>query len=345
MPSQQSHFGTSGSFVPTTNNTSNYPHSNVGASNGASSQPQFPNFSSYSSQYQPNFSTSSFSHSHFPSSTTTKQAPQGYSNYNPQSATQPFQLPQFSPSHFANTPLPDLQQLGTPQLYQLFAQFQQIIKHQSEELSDDKKRRPVRPVVRKVRQTRPKVVEAKGAVQCKGKNRKKGMQCRNAALMEYIGPRPIYCAEHIELDPKSLYEKCKSLYQKEVNDNKGCKEVVLKEFGVCYKHYTDMVVEMIHKRDNEMIRKHHLRITELLIQLEKEASAAKKKDGDLYQRKNKLIPKFQEMKKIINKAVETIDGSRTKEDADVAPTNPDEFIGHSVFGVSDVVDAFTDVSD
>lgn len=38
-------------------------------------------------------------------------------------------------------------------------------------------------------------------------------------------------------------------------------------------------------------------------QLEREASAAKKKDGDLYQRKNKLIPKFQEMKKTIVKAI------------------------------------------
>lgn len=38
--------------------------------------------------------------------------------------------------------------------------------------------------------------------------------------MEYIGPRPIYCAEHIELDPNSLYEKCKSPYQKEPGDGK-----------------------------------------------------------------------------------------------------------------------------
>lgn len=297
---------------------------------------------------------------------------------------------QFSPANFSSNSL-DLQQLATPQLYQLFAQFQQIIKNQSDEINDDKKKRPVRPVVRRVRQTRPKVVEAKGAVQCKGKNRKKGIQCRNAALMEYIGPRPIYCAEHIELDPRSLYEKCKSSYQKDVGDNKGCKEVVLKEFGICYKHYSDLIVELAHKRDVDTIRKHHERIGDLLNQLEKEASAAKKKDGDLYQRKNKLIPKFQEMKKIVNKAVETLDihdqiqshshshshhmnshihsnshsssnhshdhfmdGLRGKEDADVAPANPDEFmhshshdLGSQVFILSekDVVDAFTDVSD
>ena len=42
-------------------------------------------------------------------------------------------------------------------------------------------------------------------------------------------------------------------------------------------------------------------------QLERDAAAAKKKDGDLYQRKNKLIPKFQEMKKQATKALESLD--------------------------------------
>jgi hypothetical protein len=52
--------------------------------------------------------------------------------------------------------------------------------------------------------------------------------------------------------------------------------------------------------------KHHQRVIELLVQLEKEAAAAKKKDGDLYQRKNKLIPKFQEMKKLLHSAIESL---------------------------------------
>jgi len=178
----------------------------------------------------------------------------------------------------------DLQHIPTPQLYQLFAQFQQLIKsnHLSplEELSsqsvEDKKKRSIRPV-RRVRQTRPKVVESKGAIQCKGKNRKKGIQCKNAALMEYIGPRPIYCAEHIELDPKSLYEKCKSNYQKEAGDEKGCKEVVLKEFGFCYKHFPDMINEKLQKRDYENLRIVADRVSDLLSQLEREALDAKKK--------------------------------------------------------------------
>lgn len=193
-------------------------------------------------------------------------------------------------------------------LFQLFSQFQQYLKSQTEDTDEKKnKTKAPRPFVKRVRQTRPKVVESKGAVQCKGKNRKKGSQCRNAALMEYIGPRPIYCAEHIELDPKSLYMKCKSPYQKEPGDKKGCKEVVLKEFGVCYKHYADTLNDMLKAQQFEPIRHQNVRISELLNQLEKEAANAKKKDGDLYQRKNKLIPKFQEMKNLSNKAVEAIE--------------------------------------
>lgn len=203
------------------------------------------------------------------------------------------------------------QQNGSnPQFQQMFNQY--LFK--GEENTDDKKRKQsARPFTRRVRQTRPKVVESKGAVQCKGRNRKKNIQCRNAALMEYIGPRPIYCAEHIELDPNSLYEKCKSTYQKDVGDNKGCKEVVLKEFGFCYKHFGDVMNEFLRNRNYETVRKFHHRISDLLSQLEKDAAAAKKKDGDLYQRKNKLIPKFQEMKKIAVNAFEVLESERNKD--------------------------------
>lgn len=192
---------------------------------------------------------------------------------------------------------------------QLFAQFHQYVKQQHQEEEEKKKKDSSSKLpIRRMRQPRPKVVEAKGAVQCQGKNRKKGTQCRNAALMEYIGPRPVYCAEHIELDPRSLYEKCKSPYQKEPGDNKGCKEVVLKEFGMCYKHFPDFCNQLIQARDAPRARKHYERVVILLAQLEKEAASAKKKDGDLYQRKNKLIPKFQEMKRVMAKTVETLEG-------------------------------------
>jgi hypothetical protein len=96
------------------------------------------------------------------------------------------------------------------------------------------------------------------------------------------------------------------LYQKEPGDGKGCKEVVLKEFGYCYKHFGDMVSDLVNKGEYERVHSHMERVTELLHQLEREAAAAKKQDGDLYQRKNKLIPKFQEMRKLLVKAMEEI---------------------------------------
>ncbi|PRP84399.1 hypothetical protein PROFUN_08079 [Planoprotostelium fungivorum] len=67
----------------------------------------------------------------------------------------------------------------------------------------------------------------KGAVQCIGYNRKRKCQCRNAALKEYIGPAPQYCAEHIELDPNSLYQKCMSPYHKNPEDRRRCKEDIV----------------------------------------------------------------------------------------------------------------------
>jgi len=149
------------------------------------------------------------------------------------------------------------------------------------------------------RRVRPKVVPEKGAIQCKGMNRKKNQRCRNAALMEYIGPRPKYCAEHIHLDPDCLHMKCASPYQKIPGDKKGCREVVLKEFGLCHKHYRDSTDKMIGSDGFKLAIEKLERVNELLNKLETEAMKAKKTDADLYQRKNKLIPKFQEMKNIL----------------------------------------------
>jgi len=305
------------SFTPLTQYSSFLPHqysSNFGPfSSPVSSQPGSPIHPTLSSV--PNSPTGSPVPHLAPNGSPAKQSVMTKKPVAPQptNANPPFVHPQMNgnPANGYQIPFFPEYQIG-PQFMQLFSQFQQFMKtYQPEDYSsDDKKKKTARPqAVRRIRQTRPKVVEAKGGVQCKGKNRKKGTQCRNAALMEYIGPRPAYCAEHIELDPKSLYEKCKSSYQKDPGDNKGCKEVVLKEFGLCYKHYSDYIGQVVRAGELEKARKQRERVTDLLAQLEREAASAKKKDGDLYQRKNKLIPKFQEMKRIIMKAVETIEGS------------------------------------
>jgi len=162
-----------------------------------------------------------------------------------------------------------------------------------------KKRRA--PSKRTSRKVRPKVIPEKGAIQCQGTNRKKNKRCRNAALMEFIGPRPIYCAEHIHLDPECLYTKCKSSYQKAPGDKKGCREVVLKEFNLCHKHYHDTVKKMKGPEGVSLVLDKLIRVSEILNNLEDEALKAKKTDADLFQRKNKLIPKFHQIRTILKK--------------------------------------------
>lgn len=159
------------------------------------------------------------------------------------------------------------------------------------------------------RRVRPKVVAEKGALQCKGVNRKKNTRCRNAALMEFIGPRPLYCAEHITLDPDSFYSKCASTFHKVQGDGKGCREVVLKELQFCHKHYNQSLDVMLDGSEVGFLkaRAQLERITALQTQLEAEASAAKRIDPDLFQRKHKLIPKFMEMRKLLVKRMQDLE--------------------------------------
>jgi hypothetical protein len=45
-------------------------------------------------------------------------------------------------------------------------------------------------------------------VQCNAINAKTGRRCKNTALMEYEGPQPLHCAEHIHMDTSARYHKC-----------------------------------------------------------------------------------------------------------------------------------------
>jgi len=135
--------------------------------------------------------------------------------------------------------------------------------------------------------------------------------------MEYIGPRPLYCAEHITLDPESLYGKCTSAFHKIPGDGKGCREVVLKELSYCHKHYSQGVDVMLDGTDEgaNKAQSHFHRISSLLQQLEAEALAAKRTDPDLFQRKHKLIPKFMDMKKLLIKRFEEFEHGQKPEEA------------------------------
>eukprot|EP00299_Pterocystis_sp_00344_P019214 c9555_g2_i2.p1 GENE.c9555_g2_i2~~c9555_g2_i2.p1 ORF type:complete len:247 (-),score=29.94 c9555_g2_i2:576-1316(-) len=83
------------------------------------------------------------------------------------------------------------------------------------EESEDPVEVPIAPVSRgKKRKTRcftspgRESKSSRSVLQCLGMNMKKKIRCRNAALMEYIGPQPQFCAEHISMDPAALYHKC-----------------------------------------------------------------------------------------------------------------------------------------
>jgi len=167
-----------------------------------------------------------------------------------------------------------------------------------------KRKIPVNKQKKMVRTIRPKVSKENGAVQCAGINIKKGTQCRNAALMEFMGPKPIYCAEHINLDPNSIYCKCVSTYGKEKGDKKKCREVVLKEFSYCHKHFEDRLANFDQVNRLDLLKQDFNRVSEILSTLEKEAAIAKTQKHDLFQRKNKLIPKFVTMKKILQKYID-----------------------------------------
>lgn len=220
-------------------------------------------------------------------------------------------LNQYSPSsaHSASTKLSN-QRGSLPEYFQsssstsAFQSFSQPYSEPSIRKSSGvtSKKESVKQPKEKVKQSRPKLAGA-SAVQCIGVNRKKGIQCRNAALMEYIGPKPKYCAEHIHLDPDCLHAKCCA---PPTPETKGCREIVLKEFRFCHKHIGKFVDDLITNQEYEKVRKLKQRCDTMTTQLENETNLAKKNDPDLYQRKNKILPKYYHMKQIFHQACEQV---------------------------------------
>jgi len=158
---------------------------------------------------------------------------------------------------------------------------------------------------------RPKVIPEKGQRQCLGYNRKKKCRCGNAALMEFFGPPPDYCAEHIHLDTESLYCKCRATRNitksgSSAVTNRGCREVVLKQFGFCHKHFNNLTQFLVGPSGIEYGQLKLQRVNELLMLLEKEALQAKQIDGDMFQRKTKIIPKFKELRSVILLRIEEL---------------------------------------
>jgi len=95
------------------------------------------------------------------------------------------------------------------------------------------------------------------------------------------------------------------LTTKKPGDKKKCREVVLKEFGLCHKHFGDKIETLSAESASEYLEGKLSRVIEILGKLENQAQEAKKIDSDIYQRKNKLIPKFLKLKEVLQLACKT----------------------------------------
>lgn len=67
---------------------------------------------------------------------------------------------------------------------------------------------------------------------------------------------------------------------------------MLKEFGYCHKHYHNFTHFLVGPAGLEFAQNKLRRVNELIVLLEKEAAVAKQYNGDMFQRKTKIIPKF-----------------------------------------------------
>lgn len=136
-------------------------------------------------------------------------------------------------------------------------------------------------------------VPENSVLQCRGVNRKRKTRCGNPALMEYVGPRPLYCAEHIESDPAAQYHKCGFLMSTLAHGReKKCKEIVFTDFKRCYKHLDDWLTPATPAAD---VKSALTTANRLATQLQTEAADAKSEDLELYQRKLKILRKYQSM--------------------------------------------------
>lgn len=118
----------------------------------------------------------------------------------------------------------------------------------------------------------------------------------NSALMEYIGERPDYCAEHIDNEPDSIYTKCNIFYEKTTAGTVKCKELVLKDFGFCYKHFDHFLKRFTDLHHYSYLFERLIFIETQLKNLLEEAGTATSAEKYLYQRKYKLISKTESMK-------------------------------------------------
>eukprot|EP00792_Barthelona_sp_PAP020_P005085 TRINITY_DN2489_c0_g1_i2.p1 TRINITY_DN2489_c0_g1~~TRINITY_DN2489_c0_g1_i2.p1 ORF type:complete len:337 (-),score=80.65 TRINITY_DN2489_c0_g1_i2:42-1016(-) len=228
---------------------------------------------------------------------------------NPLSMNSPFnnqfmfsQFPTFAPLNFSMNNVPIYHPFQTAPIPHLIHGYQNNMNLSNEPESNNTVGRVNRPRNKKTPKERPDYEP------CCAKNKKTGKPCRNPALMEYIGEKPQYCAEHIETDANSIYCKCKSNFGKEIGDGKRCKEVVLKEFMFCSKHlkyhYCDLQTDPSALPE---VRSKLARCKELYNKLSQEIQIVRHSNQILFYRKSKLLPKYEKMAQDLEECVDTLE--------------------------------------
>eukprot|EP00298_Acanthocystis_sp_HF-20_P007036 c16741_g1_i1.p1 GENE.c16741_g1_i1~~c16741_g1_i1.p1 ORF type:complete len:249 (+),score=62.04 c16741_g1_i1:387-1133(+) len=150
----------------------------------------------------------------------------------------------------------------------------------------------------------PSSKKTSDAKRCQAVNKQKNQPCRNLALLDYVGPNPLYCAEHIHLDANSLLQKCSATcFPGSIPKQKVCKEIILKEVGICHKHMKDYLrhcdlysYEKLGEQALINTQKLLDRVNLVLQQLKADASSAKLNDRETFQRKAKLISKYRSIR-------------------------------------------------
>lgn len=99
---------------------------------------------------------------------------------------------------------------------------------------------------------------------------------------------------------------------------------MFKDFRRCYKHLNEWLEEEFSGEDATERAGSALRTARrLAAQLEQEAASAKGEDQELYQRKSKILPKYQSMVKTLQDHYTKLGGSITSmESADAVPLHP-----------------------
>ena len=121
---------------------------------------------------------------------------------------------------------------------------------------------------------------------CSATNKKTGERCQNPPFMGLIEPER-FCPQHIDQDPETPFCHCAS--------KQGCKEVVLKRFGVCYKHF-DLYLAGIGNQELEQRLWENLNFLNPLISSMFSQMPSVRTDKTIYHRIYKSLRKYQSMR-------------------------------------------------